>query len=99
MVTRRRINLSLAERDFERVSEIARAEGKTPSTFVADMVKAALWNASRVPIRTRRKAQDALKASGDGVGAGDPEKRPLEPVSLSRQQRRAIERAKSKGGK
>lgn len=99
MVTRRRINLSLAERDFERIGEIARAEGKTPSTFVADMVKAALWQASKPAVKPLRKAQGVTGAPVDGVGAPKAEKTFVGAVSLSRQQRRALERAKSKGGK
>ena len=99
MVTRKRVNLSLSERDFERLAGIAADEGKTPSTLVADMVKAGLWGASIRPSKASRKPQGPLKRVPEGVGAPKPGKSPVGAPELSRQQRRALDRAKSKGGR
>lgn len=54
MVTRHRLNLSLSEVDFQRLSDLARAEGKMPTTFALDYLKALLLGSgSVVPKRVK----------------------------------------------
>lgn len=42
MVTRHRLNLSLSDGDYQRLVDLANAEGKMPTTFAMDCLKAVL---------------------------------------------------------
>lgn len=98
-----RVNLTLAEGDFQRLIEAARSEGKMAAAFAADVLKAYLLRSSFVgsqePISKAAKplldrsevdsGQDVFTGTLPGVPdpAGD---------ALSRQERRALERKKQK---
>lgn len=88
VTSRRRVNLSFSEADYQRLVAVAQAEGKTPSTMAADLVKVAILGARGV-----RGAQAVSRASGGAVRSSEA----LEASQgLSRQRKRALERAKAK---
>lgn len=99
MVTRRRVNLSFSERDFERLAAAASREGKTPSTLAADIVRSALPGRAFLPPKAFVAARSAVSRGGRPAEAPKAPVAHSEPSGLTRQQRRALERAKAKGGR
>lgn len=91
----RRVNLTLAEGDYQRLVEAARSDGKLPAAFAADVLKAflmrELFKGSLEPVQAPQVAFDRPAAPPvvlDLFDAPEP--------ALSRQQRRAAEREKKK---
>lgn len=100
MVTRHRLNLSMAPIDYQRLSDLAESEGKTPSGYALDVLKVALSKIKYTP-RPFKQASEAFEVDTRTLPLPYVENRSEAPViaSLSRQQRRAIERSEKKGGK
>lgn len=90
----KRVNLTLAESDVERLEYWAAREGKGLSTCAADIVRAVLFQ------REKQRKRDQAEAVTEKLPARDNKTGNLpgipEPV-LTRQQRRAMER-KTKNG-
>jgi hypothetical protein len=94
-----RVNLTLATGDYQRLLDAAASDGKSPTAFAADVLKAFLLRGffvgSQEPIS--QAAKPLLDRSGVDVatltlpGIPEGDSRPL-----SRQERRALERGKQK---
>lgn len=72
MVTRHRVNLSLSDADYKRLLEQAGQEGKTPSTFALDVLKAYMLR-NKIP-SPRQPAPEPRKA------VQEPRRTSQEPV-------------------
>ena len=103
LVTRHRINLSLSPLDFLRLQDQSAVEGKTPSTFASDVLKAYMIR-NRFPVSrelqgdVKTASKPLLREAGPSVPI--PAQKPLdEAVKLSRKQRRELERANQKAGR
>lgn len=97
MVTRKRLNLSLADVDFQRLCDAATSEGKLPTSYALDVIKVALSQIKR-QYKPVRLASEPLSFVSAAQLPTVQEKR-LEPPVMSRQQRRALERQIQKGKK
>lgn len=98
MVTRRRLNLSLAESDFLALCDVAKHQGKLPSTFAADLLKSVLHQELSGVLK-RLKVQRFL-AGPDLIEppSVSPARIPTPAVApLNRDQRRAAQHKKQKG--
>lgn len=95
MVTRKRVSLSLSESDFLHLSELAKIDGKLPTSLASDLLKAAL---SSRPIKTAFKPLKSEVVTPEPVIENKPVIPPLSEPSrpLSRQERRRLERMKNK---
>lgn len=94
MVTRKRVSLSLSESDFLHLSELAKIDGKLPTSLASDLLKKAL---SSRPIKTTfkpLKSETVPKLISDEKIAPEPLREAHRP--LSRQERRRLERIKNK---
>ena len=97
MVTRHRVNLTFSEQEFAHLVKLAEARGKMPTTFVADLVKAAIYGPSmlaqkpEMPIEQPKPAPVAPQIDIWTQPLPGVEEKPL-----SRQERRALERGKQK---
>jgi hypothetical protein len=99
MVTRKRINLSLAELDFERLGELAAKEGKTLSTFALDALKVLIHRPGYSAFSGAKRASEPVLKVSEGVGRVEALKSLKAPeIQMSRQQRRLLERKQAKKG-
>jgi len=113
LVTRHRVNLSLSDADYQRLVDQAAQEGKMPSTFATDVLKAYMLRnklpPARQPVQERYTAPLERSNPQEVVSPVRPEKPPLraawpvsgpeQPVQLNREQRRAAKKKPPKPGR
>lgn len=113
MVTRHRVNLSLSDADYQRLVDQAGQEGKTPSTFALDVLKAYMLRNKlpsprqpaqepRIASQERSSVQEAVsrvRHEKPSLRAAWPASEPEQGVSLNRAQRRAAKKKPPKPGR
>ena len=95
MVTRKRVSLSLSESDFLHLCELAKIDGKLPTSLASDLLKSALFSR---PIKTAFKAsvsRSDVKVPSSLEKSPEPSFCPSVAV-LSRRERRALDRSAKK---
>lgn len=91
---RNRVNLTLADGDYRRLVDAAAGEGKSPTAFATDVLKAFLLRNSfgeKTTLPAPAEPDPAVFDPHSATLPGLPERQ------LSRQERRALERASKKG--
>lgn len=98
MVTRHRVNLSLSPIEYEKLSELAESQGKTPSTFVLDALKMILSVDSNMPPKSIKTPSEPFFRDTGGFHAeppmAPPENSSLPFSQMNREQRRRFKKEK-----